>query len=138
MKIRPYTMKEREVIRYLLDDFYAYQKLIALNSLIVENERILSMSAICSKGEKNKAADDINRLSSLASEAVQNLTKIRLDVYDTIYSIPDPEQRAVLSMKYLSHMSFDEIVEALPYQSKATIIRRHLSGLEYLANRWNE
>ena len=137
MKIRPYTMKEREVIRYLLDDFYAYQKLIALNSLIVENERILSMSAIC-KGEKNKAADDINRLSSLASEAVQNLTKIRLDVYDKIYSIPDPEQRAVLSMKYLSHMSFDEIVEALPYQSKATIIRRHLSGLEYLANHWNE
>ena len=137
MKIRPYTMKEREVIRYLLDDFYAYQKLIALNSLIVENERILSMSAIC-KEEKNKAADDINRLSSLASEAVQNLTKIRLDVYDKIYSIPDPEQRAVLSMKYLSHMSFDEIVEALPYQSKATIIRRHLSGLEYLANRWNE
>lgn len=137
MKIRPYTTKEREVIRYLLDDFYAYQKVIALASLIAENERILSMIAIC-KEEKNKAADDINRLSSLASEAVQNLTKIRLDVYDKIYSVPDPEQRAVLSMKYLSHMSFDEIVEALPYQSKATIIRRHLSGLEHLANHWNE
>ena len=137
MKIRPYTTKERDVIRYLLDDFYAYQKVIALASLIAENERILSMIAIC-KEEKNKAADDINRLSSLASEAVQNLTKIRLDVYDKIYSIPDPEQRAVLSMKYLSHMSFDEIVEALPYQSKATIIRRHLSGLEYLADHWDE
>lgn len=140
MKIRAQTIEEKTMVRYLLNDHYAFRHLIALKSFRTENERILNeITSLCPDHPEldenfEKIKETLTTLDKQAEILQQKYAETRTKVYDLIHTLEDQEQIDILSMKYLSHKSFDEITDEMNL-SKSTILRIHLSGIHRLAEK---
>lgn len=132
------TVEQLEIINYLNKAFYLNKRIDALIAEKKENEHIAMKctanydndgSANPSKGNSQekiliKIAEQENEIDCF----IDKLVDIRKDISNQINSLENSDEQTVLSLRYLSYMTMEQIAEEMHYD-KRTVQRKHQKAI---------
>ena len=133
------TVEQLETINYLNKAFYLNKRIDALIAEKKENEHIAMKctanydndgSTNPSKGNSQekiliKIAEQENEIDCF----IDKLVDIRKDISNQINSLETMDEQTVLSLRYLSYMTIEEIAETMHYH-RNTIQNKHNSAIK--------
>lgn len=126
MQIRKLTMQEREMSAWLNEDYHAYNKIKALESLQSTN-----LEMIKEFGDKNdELIIQANSQQKMIDE-LKDFIIMRRQKKEKMFEKLSDELQEVMIMHYLSYLTFEEISERLNYHV-SSVKRKHIYGLEIL------
>lgn len=119
-----------------------------LNELIYSNEQELdelrelsrSISGIDTSKDKvqtslqgdasyTKIIEKIDELERVIKNDIENLLKLKLEIRNTINSVPDNEERLLLQHRYLNFMTWESICDLMSMSTR-TVHRIHIKALK--------
>ena len=126
MQIRRLTMPEREMSVWLNEDYHAYNKIKALESLQDTNIELIKTF-----GDQN---DELLMQTNKQVEMIADLKDFiieRRKKKEMMFDKLSDELQEVMIMHYLSYLTFEEISERLSYHV-SSVKRKHILALEIL------
>lgn len=133
------TEEQMKKILWLNRAFYADNKIKALEAVREKNR---SLAVKCSTGYENdgstsgthennheKILHEICDNDIAIKTELNNLIRIRSEIFNAIKSLDNDELETILNMRYLGYMNMQQIADKLHYERK-TIQRKHKVALD--------
>ena len=134
------TEQQEKIVSWLNRAFYAEHKARALEAALDRNREIAerctaSYESVGSSGTHvNSQELNIHRLcddNARIRDQLRELVVLRKEIETAIFSVENDEYESILSMRYLSYMTMQQIADELHYD-KRTVQRKHMRAIDVL------
>ena len=137
------TEQQEKIVSWLNRAFYAEHKARALEAALDRNREIAerctaSYESVGSSGTHvNSQELNIHRLcddNARIRDQLRELVVLRKEIEAAIFSVENDEYESILSMRYLSYMTMQQIADELHYD-KRTVQRKHMRAIDVLVQK---